>query len=158
MTLKKKIGGKIVLTVFTNVILLLLYADFVRFRYTNFLDLLNNFNQQWSFAIIFKSLGHEIIILLIGLLSLVGILFKRNSKLCFFITILYISISSTTIILAPSVSMIYCLKLLTTLTFLWLIIFENVFSVYQNKMGLKFIFLSLGMIIYSEILYFLGIL
>lgn len=147
----------IVLTVCTNLVLLLLYAGFIRFRCTNLIHLLHQFNEPLNVAIFFKSLGHELIVFLIGMLSLVGILLKRNSTLFFFTTLLYISITSTTIILAPSISIVYFIKLLTTLTFLTVIIFKNVFLVYQHKIGLKFVFLLLGMIMYSVILYFVSV-
>ena len=158
MTFLQNKKGHIVLSIFLNVVLWLLYAGFIKFRITNWLSICNKFNVPFDFASFMSALGHEFLIALLGLLSIVGILFWRNSKSFFFMTLLYVATTMTIVVLAPSFSILYFVKLISTVLFLWVLVFKEVFSVYENQQGLKLFFFFLGVLIYSAILYCLGIL
>jgi hypothetical protein len=150
--------GHIVLSIFLNMALWLLYAGFIKFRITNWLSICNKFNVPFDFASFMSALGHEFSIALLGLLSIVGISFWRNSKSFFFMTLLYVATTMTIVVLAPSFSILYFVKLISTVLFLWVLVFKEVFAVYENQQGLKLFFFFLGVLIYSAILYCLGIL
>lgn len=154
MTFLQNKKGHIVLSIFLNVVLWLLYAGFIKFRITNWFSICNKFNVPFDFASFISVLGHELSIALLGLLSIVGILFRRNSKPFFFMTLLYIATNMTIVILAPSFSILYIVKLISTVLFLWVLVFKEVFSVYENQQSLKLFFLFLGALIYSAILLF----
>ena len=150
--------GYTALSIFLNLVLWLLYAGFVKFRITNWFSICNKFNVPFDFVSFMSVLGHELSIALLGLLSIVGILFWRNSKPFFLMTLLYVATNMTIVVLAPSFSILYIVKLISTVLFLWVLVFKDVFAVYENQQGLKLFFIFLGVLIYSAILYCLGIL
>lgn len=145
-------------SILSNFILLLLFAGFIKFRIKGLIIVLNNFNEKLTISYIIKFLSHELTIFLIGILSLLGIIFWRNNKWFFFLTLFFVSTEITMVILAPSKSLFYTLKLLFTLTLIYIIIFRNIYNVYINKSSLKILFLLSGVFFYSALLFFIGIL
>lgn len=152
----RKIVGFV--SILSNFILLLLFAGFIKFRIKGLIIVLNNFNEKLTILHIIKFLSHELTIFLIGILSLLGIIFWRNNKWFFFLTLFFVSTEITMVILAPSKSLFYTLKLLFTLTLIYIIIFRNIYNVYINKSSLKILFLLSGVFFYSALLFFIGIL
>ncbi len=132
-----------------NLVLLLMYAGFVRFRIENLMQIMHKYNEPFSIAFLIKWLGHELVISLLGLISLFGLLFWRKRELFFFLTLSYFTTVLTIVVLAPSLSAMYFVKLILCLAALWIIIFKDVYAVYANKPFLKLIFLFCGVIIYT---------
>ena len=121
LIINQKSSRKIVdfVSILSNFILLIMYAGFIKFRIKGLIKLLNNFNEKITISYIVKFLSHELTIFFIGILSLLGIICWRNNKWFFFITLFFVSIELTMVILAPSKSLFYIVKLVFTLTLIY---------------------------------------
>lgn len=136
-----------------NLILIAIYLHFIYWRFLRLEYLYIYHGKEFTIISLFTLLYHELIILLLAVLSLVGILFRQDSKNFFIISTFYISTQLVTVFLAPSISFLFFAKLFSVVIFLWLLIFRNVYSVYLNRRYLKGFYLFLGMFVYSLFLY-----
>jgi hypothetical protein len=139
--------------ILSHLILIIIFIFFTIYRYSQIKNLYKRFGEELNLSGTIDLMMHEFIILIIGVLSLIGVIFLKNSKLFFFISTFYISTQCIVLFLAPSLSIIFFLKLIAVITFLWTLIYEDVYNVYLNKRGLKIISLSMGMLIYLFFLY-----
>ncbi len=141
------------LLIFVNLVLIALYLNFIHWRFLRLKNLYFYSGKELDFTIVLTRMNHEWIILTLSLMSLIGISFRKNSKFFFLVSTLYISTQLVIIVLAPSFSWLYFIKLLATVTFIWLLIFQNVYSAYVKRKDLKILYLLLGVLIYSIFLY-----
>lgn len=141
-----------------NLALLVPFVLFVRIRFSTFQQLYIELGKEFDLANIFKTMKHDIFILSIGLLSLIGILFWSKKKTFFLISTMYIATQVVTIFLIPNFSITYSIMVLAAIAFLWFLIWNNTYAVFKNKWRLKLTFLFCGIIIYVALLYFLGLL
>jgi hypothetical protein len=146
------------ISILSNFILLLLYAGFIKFRIDGLIKLFNNFNQRITIFYIVKFLSHELIIFFIGILSFLGIVFWRNKKLFFFITLFFLGTELTMVILAPSISLFFIIKLVLTSILIYFILFRHLYNIFINKTSLKILLFLSGVFLYTSLLIFFGIL
>lgn len=143
------ISNKRFLLALTNSVLLVQYALLVKHRYVNieyyYTQILGI---EFDFASIVIVMKLDILILLAGLISLIGIIFWAHKKVFFFISTFYASSCLVGLFLSPSFRYFYILLVLAETTFLWLLIWNNTFTVFEKKRGLKLTFLLIGASIY----------
>lgn len=138
----------------TNLILLVPFALFVWYKFLYFEQCFKKLGIEYGLADILKTMRQYVIILSISLVSLIGILFWSQKKVFFFISTFYAAIQLVLLFLTPSFSFAYTLMSLAVITFLWFLIWSNTFSAFENKRGLKLIFLFIGVVIYIPIFIF----
>ena len=130
-----------------NVILLVPYTSFIRLRVNKIEKYFNEFGIEYDFFDLAKAINLELFISLISVLSLVGILFYSNKKSFYFISTFYGSIQLVLLFFTSSFSFAYGLMVLSVFSFLWFLIWGNVFKYYETKKIEKLTYLLIGVII-----------
>jgi hypothetical protein len=138
-----------------NLVLLFPFILFVWNRYLIIEQHYLKLGVEFDLTLIFKAMKHDILILLVGLLSFIGILFFNQKKTFFFISTFYAAIQLLALILIPSFSFWYITLVISEIIFLWFLIWSNTFSVFENKRLLKLGFLAIGVLLSFLIAYFI---
>lgn len=141
------------LLILANLILIGIYIHFVYWRLLRLEYLYESSSKEIDFSIILTRLDHEWIVLALASLSLIGAIFWNKSKFFFWISTLYISTQCVMLFLAPSLSVLFFIKLIAVVAFLWLLIYENGYSVYVERGYLKLLFLFFGIFLYLLFFY-----
>lgn len=147
MVIKKKYYLALV-----NLILIVPFALFVFSQYSNVDQFLNAYSLKYSVKYdifdLIKAIKHEVFVFLLSLLSLTGILFWSHTKKFFFISIFYAATQVVLLCTTFSLNFANLFSAFALIVFLWYLIWSNVFSEFENKRGLKLIFLLAGIAIY----------
>ncbi|MNU55779.1 hypothetical protein D3C71_448620 [compost metagenome] len=131
-----------------NTILLVSLSLFAWDKYLVVKDYFTEFEIKFDLSHVFKAMKHDILVLFTGMLSLVGILFFNRQKTFFFVSIFYASIVLVLIFLLRSISPLTVIVVISEIIFLWLLIWNNTFLVFENKRGIKLVFLTIGALVY----------
>lgn len=140
-----------------NTILLINYFLFFCFKYSLVSKILSRSSKDVDFFDVSSWLVHELAILSVGLLSIVGIIFYSRSRIFFLTSIAFLSTQLVIAILAPSLSIIYIIKALSILIFLYLAVFKNSVPVYENRRNFKLASLIIFSVFYLVVLWYLKI-
>lgn len=152
--LQKRFMKKKYFFALTNLVLLVPFTLFFWYKFLFFEECFKKLGREYDLVDILKTMRHYIIILVISILSLMGILFWSQKKAFFFISTFYSAIQLVLLFLTPSLSFYYTLMTFSVITFLWFLIWSNTFPAFENKRGLKLIFLIIGIVIYIPIFLF----
>lgn len=138
-----------------NLILLIQFALFVWNKFLFFEQCFENLGRKYDVLDMLKTMRHYILILTLSLFSLIGILFGSNKKWFFFISIFYAATQLVLYFHPTTYTFQYAITLLAFISFLWFLILNNAFLVFENKRVLKMIFLFIGVLLYIPIFLFL---
>jgi hypothetical protein len=146
------------IAVASHLALLIPFFLFVRIRYFDIQEYYSDINLEFNLITMVRVMKYDIAILTIGFLSLIGVLFFRNNKSFFFLSLLFLGTQCITTFLIPSLSLTYFLLVIAAVTLLYLIVWNDLYYVYINKRGVKMIFLLVCTVFDIIGLYYLGIL
>lgn len=131
-----------------NIILLVSLSLFAWDKYLMVKDYFTEFEIKFDLPHILRAMKHDILVLFTGILSLIGILFFYNKKTFFFISTFYTSGILVLLLFVRSISPLTVIVTISEIMFLWLLIWNNTFLVFENKRGIRFVFLFIGTLIY----------
>lgn len=96
----------------------------------------------------FISMKYSLLILFVGILSLVGILFWTQKKVFFFISSFFGAALLVLLLLVQSLSIVRIITILSEVVFVWLLVWRNTFSVYENRRGFKWMIFMISALSY----------
>lgn len=131
-----------------NLVLLFPFAKFAWHRFHYIQDSFSEQGIEFGIHGVFIVMKHNVLTLLLGFLSFIGILFYSQKRTFFFISTFYASTQLVDLIMIPSFSFWYIILVMSLITFLWFLIWNNIFLSFENRKGLKFVFLLSFVIVY----------
>lgn len=144
-----------IILILANILLLYYSMRIFNMRYEQVIDGFQKFDQSFSVLEVAYWLKHEILILLAGTISLIGISVNFKNKLYFFSSSLFAASQIGFVIFAASFSIIYFCKLFSLAIFVYFLISGNA---YPTKNGsfksrlIVFILASLSYLIFLKVL------
>lgn len=146
---KFKLIIKKVIFITTNLLLLLDFSLFAHYRYLKIIKINNFLEEELSVVNIMAKLSHELIVLLLGVMSLFGILFFKGYKTFFFFSASFISILAVLVFSNFSLNFLFLTRFVVVLAFVWCLIFENIYTVYNNNLVIRIGIFTSFIVIYS---------
>ena len=137
-----------------NLLLMAIFALFVYHRYSYVAQFYEAYDFKYSILDIIKAIKHDLFILMLSVLSMIGILLGSNNKFFFYISAFYAAAQIVLLCKTVSLSFAYAFTAIVFTIFLWFLIMSDAFSVFENKRSLKLISLLIGVVLYILIFLF----